>query len=60
MGGFSETKERLELASTQKSELDQTKGQSLEAMSSLVIQLQHEIASKKAQLAPIIKGNHTF
>jgi hypothetical protein len=48
----------MEQVSGEKASIDQRKGQTLEEMSSLVLELTQRIATKKAQLAPIIKGNY--
>ena len=57
MPDFVQTELRLDEVAIQKSELDAVKGQSLEQMSSLILELREQIASRKAQLAPIIKGH---
>ncbi len=56
MSGILESESRLDEIALQKSELDMVKGQSLEQISGLVLELREQIASRKAQLAPIIKG----
>jgi len=48
----------MEQVSGEKANIDQKKGQTLNEMSSLVLELNQRIATKKAQLAPIIKGKH--
>ncbi|XP_047108512.1 intraflagellar transport protein 81 homolog isoform X1 [Schistocerca piceifrons] len=53
--GFRATEERLEEVSSEKADVDQEKGKTLEEMSSVVVQLTQRIASRKALLAPIIK-----
>jgi hypothetical protein len=58
VSGFRATEERMEQVSEEKANIDQEKGQTLEDMSSLVLELTQRIAAKKAQLAPIIKGKH--
>ncbi|XP_063967113.1 intraflagellar transport protein 81 homolog [Lytechinus pictus] len=55
VAGYHDTQEELEKVSTIKSELDDVKGRTLEDMSHLVQKLNTSIASKKANLAPIIK-----
>lgn len=60
MPSFMETELRLDEVTVQKNELDAVKGQSLEQMSSLVLELREQIASRKAQLAPVIKGYLQF
>ncbi|XP_041483124.1 intraflagellar transport protein 81 homolog [Lytechinus variegatus] len=55
VAGYHDTQEELEKVSTIKSELDDVKGRTLEDMSQLVQKLNTSIASKKANLAPIIK-----
>ncbi|XP_067006845.2 intraflagellar transport protein 81 homolog [Anabrus simplex] len=55
VSGFRDTEQRMELVSGEKANIDQQKGQTLEEMSTLVLQISQRIASKKAQLAPIIK-----
>ncbi|KAG1691666.1 Intraflagellar transport protein 81 [Nymphon striatum] len=52
--GFRDTQENLEKVSSQKNELDQEKGRSLEEMSSLVKKFHAKIAEKKAKMAPMI------
>lgn len=58
VSGFRVTEERMEQVSGEKANVDHEKGQTLEEMSSLVLELTQRIATKKAQLAPIIKGKH--
>nr|CAD7195114.1 unnamed protein product [Timema douglasi] len=53
--GFQVARQKLEQVSVEKAAVDQEKGKTLEDISSLVQQLSQRIASKKAQLAPIIK-----
>lgn len=60
MSGILETESRLDEMALQKSELDMAKGQSLEQISGLVLELREQIASRKAQLAPVIKGFFLF
>ncbi|PSN57775.1 hypothetical protein C0J52_07269 [Blattella germanica] len=55
VSGFRSTEERMEQVSGEKANIDQEKGQTLEEISNLVLELGQRIASKKAQLAPIIK-----
>lgn len=55
MTGILEKESRLDEMALQKSELDMAKGQSLEQISGLVLELREQIASRKAQLAPVIK-----
>ncbi|KAG7157671.1 Intraflagellar transport protein 81-like [Homarus americanus] len=55
VSGFRETQETMEKVSTMKAEIDERKGQTLEEMSGMVIELNHKIAERKARLAPIIK-----
>ncbi|XP_021936046.1 intraflagellar transport protein 81 homolog [Zootermopsis nevadensis] len=55
VSGFRVTEERMEQVSGEKANVDHEKGQTLEEMSSLVLELTQRIATKKAQLAPIIK-----
>lgn len=55
VSGFRVAEERMEQVSGEKANIDQKKGQTLEEMSSLVLELTQRIATKKAQLAPIIK-----
>ncbi|KAJ9594840.1 hypothetical protein L9F63_013877, partial [Diploptera punctata] len=55
VSGFRATEERLVEVSGEKANIDHEKGQTLEEMSALVLELTQRIASKKAQLAPIIK-----
>lgn len=59
VSGFRATEERLVQVSGEKANVDQEKGQTLEEMSSLVLELTQQIATKKAQLAPVIKGKHS-
>lgn len=56
MAGLMNTETRLDEIALQKNEIDMAKGQSLEQISGLVLELREQIASRKAQLAPIIKG----
>lgn len=56
VSGFHETQETVEKVSSQKAEIDERKGQTLEEMSGMVMELNHKIAERKARLAPIIKG----
>ena len=58
VSGFRAAEERMEQVSGEKANIDQKKGQTLNEMSSLVLELNQRIATKKAQLAPIIKGKH--
>ncbi|CAG2053694.1 unnamed protein product [Timema podura] len=55
VSGFQVARQKLEQVSVEKAAVDQEKGKTLEDISSLVQQLSQRIASKKAQLAPIIK-----
>jgi intraflagellar transport protein 81 len=55
VSGFRAAEERMEQVSGEKANIDQRKGQTLNEMSSLVLELNQRIATKKAQLAPIIK-----
>ncbi|KAK3909016.1 Intraflagellar transport protein 81-like protein [Frankliniella fusca] len=55
MLGILESESLLDEMALQKNELDMVKGQSLEQISGLVLELREQIASRKAQLAPIIK-----
>nr|CAD7444863.1 unnamed protein product [Timema bartmani] len=55
VAGFQVARQKLEQVSVEKAAVDQEKGKTLEDISSLVQQLSQRIASKKAQLAPIIK-----
>lgn len=55
VSGYRLTQENLEKVSTIKSELDETKGKTLEDMSDMVRRLTNKIAEKKNSLAPIIK-----
>lgn len=54
--GFREAQESMEKVSSMKAEVDERKGQALEDISGMVVELNHKIAEKKARLAPIIKG----
>ena len=56
VSGFRATEQRIEEVSGEKASIDHEKGQTLEEMSALVLELTQRIASKKAQLAPVIKG----
>lgn len=58
VSGFRAAEERMEQVSGEKANIDQKKAQTLNEMSSLVLELTQRIATKKAQLAPIIKGKH--
>jgi len=53
--GFRETQDELEKVSALKSEVDETKGRTLDDMSAMVGQLNKKINDKKSLLAPIIK-----
>ncbi|XP_071536615.1 intraflagellar transport protein 81 homolog [Panulirus ornatus] len=55
VSGFRETQETVEKVSSMKAEVDERKGQTLEEMSGMVMELNHKIAERKARLAPIIK-----
>ncbi|XP_066987382.1 intraflagellar transport protein 81 homolog [Macrobrachium rosenbergii] len=55
VSGYRETKENMEKVSSMKAEVDERKGQTLEEMSGMVMELNHKIAERKARLAPIIK-----
>ncbi|XP_033126976.1 intraflagellar transport protein 81 homolog [Anneissia japonica] len=55
ISGYHDTQEELEKVSTMKSELDDMKGRTLEDISDMVQRLNAKIASKKSDLAPIIK-----
>ncbi|KAL4220507.1 Intraflagellar transport protein 81 [Mactra antiquata] len=55
VGGYRQTQEHLEKVSSKKSNLDHTKGQTLEEISDMVKVLNKSIAEKKGALAPIIK-----
>lgn len=57
VSGFRVTEERLEKVSGEKAAIDQEKGKTLAEMSAYVLQLNQSISSRKAQLAPIIKGS---
>ncbi|KAA0199560.1 hypothetical protein HAZT_HAZT007344 [Hyalella azteca] len=49
------TRDNLESVSSQKGDLDQEKGETLEQMSAMVIELNNKIGDRKSRLAPIIK-----
>ncbi|XP_045594415.2 intraflagellar transport protein 81 homolog [Procambarus clarkii] len=55
VSGFREAQENMEKVSSMKAEVDERKGQTLEEMSGMVMELNHKIAERKARLAPIIK-----
>jgi intraflagellar transport protein 81 len=55
VAGYRDTQDALENVSTMKSEFDQMKGRTLEDISYMVQQLNNKIASRKSQLAPMIK-----
>ncbi|KAG0726616.1 Intraflagellar transport protein 81 [Chionoecetes opilio] len=56
VSGFHETQDTMEQVSSLKASVDARKGQSLEDMSGMVMELNRKIAERKSQLAPIIKG----
>ncbi|KAK3884798.1 hypothetical protein Pcinc_010945 [Petrolisthes cinctipes] len=53
--GFREAQETMEKVSSMKAVIDERKGQTLDDMSGMVMELNHKIAERKARLAPIIK-----
>lgn len=55
VSGFRDTQENMEMVSSEKAEIDERKGQTLEEMSSMVMELNRKIADRKSRLAPIIK-----
>lgn len=60
MSGFRETQESLEEISSKKASVDEKKGEVLEEMSDLVLELNKKISEKKANLAPLLRGYHCF
>lgn len=56
VSGFHETQETMEQVSSMKAKVDERKGETLEEMSGMVMELNRKIAERKAHLAPIIKG----
>lgn len=56
VSGFHETQETMEKVSSMKATIDTRKGETLEEMSGMVMELNRKIAERKAHLAPIIKG----
>ena len=56
VSGFHETQESMEKVSSMKATIDARKGETLEEMSGMVMELNKKIAERKAHLAPIIKG----
>ena len=60
VSGFQQTQEALEVVSQQKAEVDETKGKTLEEISSVVEEINTKIKSQKAQLAPQIKELRTL
>ncbi|XP_063876497.1 intraflagellar transport protein 81 homolog [Scylla paramamosain] len=55
VSGFHEAQESMEKVSSMKATIDIRKGETLEEMSSMVMELNRKIAERKAHLAPIIK-----
>mmetsp|Transcript_15452 Transcript_15452/g.36457 ORF Transcript_15452/g.36457 Transcript_15452/m.36457 type:complete len:703 (+) Transcript_15452:162-2270(+) len=55
IAGYSKTQERLEEASEKKSELDETKGRTLEEISKIVTDITQSLKERKNKLAPQIK-----
>ncbi|MPC32901.1 Intraflagellar transport protein 81 [Portunus trituberculatus] len=55
VSGFHETQESMEKVSSMKATIDARKGETLEEMSGMVMDLNKKIAERKAHLAPIIK-----
>lgn len=55
VAGYSKTQERLEEASEKKSELDETKGRTLEEISKIVTDITQSLKERKNKLAPQIK-----
>ncbi|XP_018021151.1 intraflagellar transport protein 81 homolog [Hyalella azteca] len=55
VSGFRAARDNLESVSSQKGDLDQEKGETLEQMSAMVIELNNKIGDRKSRLAPIIK-----
>lgn len=55
IAGYSATQDQLESVSGQKSSVDTTKGQTLDEMSSIVLDIKTTLDRKKSQLAPQIK-----
>jgi len=58
--GFSDVQSNLEKVSTSKASIDERKNQNLQQMSATVQELHDKIASKKIELAPMIKSMYTF
>ncbi|KAG0719347.1 Intraflagellar transport protein 81 [Chionoecetes opilio] len=56
VSGFHETQDTMEKVSSLKASVDARKGQSLEDMSGMVMELNRKVAERKSHLAPIIKG----
>lgn len=46
----------MEAVSSQKADVDHMKGETLEDMSQMVMELNRKIGERKSRLAPIIKG----
>ena len=56
VAGFRKATETMEAVSSQKAEIDNQKGETLEDMSQMVMELNRKIGERKNRLAPIIKG----
>ena len=56
VSGFHVTQDTMEKVSSMKATIDARKGETLEDMSGMVMELNRKIAERKSQLAPIIKG----
>lgn len=54
MEGYRQTRAVLETVSEAKSDVDMSKGKTLEEMSKLVIELTQKVSAKKTQLEPLI------
>ena len=55
MAGYRETQEELEKVSSLKTDLDETKGKTLEEISEMVRKLNNAIREKRNVLAPVLK-----
>lgn len=58
--GFSEMQGNLEKISTEKSVIDEKKSEHLQKMSETVQELHEKIATKKMDLAPLVKSMISF
>ncbi|KAF2366713.1 hypothetical protein FHG87_002527 [Trinorchestia longiramus] len=55
VSGYRAARDTMEAVSSQKGDVDQEKGEALEQISSMVMELNNKIGDRKSRLAPIIK-----